>query len=375
MVGGNRKGAGDRYFVPIAARTLDILECFESPPGEFTLQEIIDRTGSTHTTVFRILHTLVRRGYVVRRDKHYRMGPVRRKLTVGYAGLSDRVAISVAVRESLRRAAAEVGASLLVFDNDENPGQALENARLLAERRVTAAIEFQNDVHVGPMIADVFRKASIPLIAIHIPHPGAIYFGPDNYRAGWTAGVALAHHAAGRWHGSFDLLLLLDIPKGGPTLQSRMSRVLAGLEHTLGPVPSAKVLREDGAGRRDVSHEVTCRTIHRRRHARRILISATSDESALGALDAVTELGLAANSAIVGHDGTEEALAAISSKDTSYIGTISFFPETYGCGLMDVVTRVGQGAHVPPAVYVPHELVTRHNIREFVRQFTRQSAP
>lgn len=369
------RSASEKYFVPVTAKTLDVLEAFHSAEEELTLKEVIERTGIPHTTAFRILFTLARRGYLAQREKKYRLMQVRQKLKVGYAALSERVAISVAIAKSLKEAVAEAAAELVLLNNDESPRLAIETARRLVEARVDVAIEFQNDVQVAPVIADIFATARVPTIAVHIPQPGAVYFGPDNYRAGWTAGVALANHAATHWRRRFDLLLLLDIPKGGPTLQSRMTGVLGGLEHILGPVPRGKVVRMDGAGNREVSREVTLSAIRRRRSARMILASATSDESALGAFDALCELGLAETSAVIGHDGTQEAFALIASNRSSFIGTVAFFPERYGHGLMQVVRRLLRGEQVPPAVYVQHELVWHSNVRRFLMVVGRGDHP
>ena len=71
---------------------------------------------------------------------------------------------------------------------------ALRNAEQLIRERVTVVLEFQTYENVAPIIAARFVEAGIPLIAIEIPHPGAIYFGANNYKAGLIGGRAL-----GRW--------------------------------------------------------------------------------------------------------------------------------------------------------------------------------
>jgi ribose transport system substrate-binding protein len=353
------ENANKKYLIPIASKVLDVLETFESPQREWTLRQVIERTGIPHTTAFRIMFTLVHRGVLVQNGKKYRLAAVRRRIKVGCAGLSQDVAISVAACQSLERVARQSGKDLVVLDNKDDPEVALENAHKLVDSRVDVAIEFQNDAQAAPAIADLFAEARIPLIALHIPHPGAIYFGPDNYRAGWTAGGALAEHAKNRWCGKFDLVLLLDIAQGGPFLQSRMSGVLAGLAHALGPMPQGKVVREDGAGDRRVSKEAVLRVLCRRTGARRILASATSDESALGISDALQEAGVAKTAAIVGHDGTEEALQAVASHNPPFIGTVGFFPENYGAALVEIVFKLLRSEQVPPFVYVKHVLMDR----------------
>ena len=50
-------------------------------------------------------------------------------------------------------------------------------------------IEFQTDEVIAPAIASKYLEANIPFIAIDIPHPGATYFGANNYQAGLLGGT------------------------------------------------------------------------------------------------------------------------------------------------------------------------------------------
>lgn len=368
------KDSTDRYIVPVAAKTLDILEAFRSPDDELTLQDVIDKTGIAHATAFRILYTLVHRGYLTRRGNGYRLPKLRQKPKIGYAFLSDDVAISVAIGESLRKEAAAAGMDVTILNNEETPETAIRNARRFVAEQVSVVIEFQNDSEVAPVIADILATAGIPAIALHIPQPGAVYFGPDNYRAGWTAGTALAEHALSQWRGRFDRLLLMDIQHAGPTLRSRMTGVLAGLENMMGPAPPDKVIRLSSAKTREKSRQIVTACLAEHAKAQKVLISAVSDDNALAALDAVRDVGVSKNCAIVGHDGSEEALEAIAEPGSPFIATVAFFPEQYGRQLTDLAARILRGDAVPPAVYIPHQLITARNVRRFAAAKTRALA-
>ena len=52
----------------------------------------------------------------------------------------------------------------------------------MIKERVDLALEFQTFDTVAPLIASRFHDAGIPLIAIEIPHPGAVYYGVNNYQ-------------------------------------------------------------------------------------------------------------------------------------------------------------------------------------------------
>jgi len=354
----------DKYLVPTTSKTLDILEAFRSTGEELTLREVTERTRIPHTTAFRILFTLVHRGYISQvGSKKYRLNPARRPIRVGLAGLSQNVAVSVSAVRSFTEAARQSGIEVIVLDNQDNGDVAIANARQLVSEAVDIAVEFQNNAQAAPAIADIFARARIPTIAIHIPQPGAVYFGPNNYRAGWTAGTTLAKFALTEWQGQVDHLLLLDISIGGPTLQARMSGVVAGLKQALGSFDEDRIIRVDGEGDRTRSMKVTEAKLAELPAGSRVLISATSDENALGALDALRRLPGKVAAAIVGHDGTESALAAIAVPDSPFIGTVSFNSHDYGPALVDLIMKILGGRQVDPFVYVSHELIDRESLR------------
>src|SRR3954452_4096295 len=105
-----------------------------------------------------------------------------------------------------------------------------------ARAGVDLVLEFQTDEAIGPAIAAHYLEAGIPYIAIDIPHPGATYFGANNYEAGLIAGRYLGRWAKSHWNGQVDEVLLLELGRAGGLVRSRMSGILAGLKDT---VPAA----------------------------------------------------------------------------------------------------------------------------------------
>lgn len=353
--------ANHKYLIPVASRTLDVLEVFRNPQEELTLEQIVRRTNIPHTTAFRILYTLAHRGYVVQTasGKRYRLNPVRRKTKIGFATLSTKTSFAAAITRSLEVAARRSGLELIVQSNELSPEIAVANAQALVAERVDVAIEFQRHEQVAPVIAEIFANAGIPTIAVIVPHPGAIYFGVNNYQAGLTAGQSLGQHALNRWKGRLDVLLLLDLPEGGPLLQARMTGVARGVEQELKKLPPNRVVRLDGKGSQEESARVTLDYLRVHPAAQRILVSAINDESGRGALDALVQAKLGGTSAIIGHGGSAEVRPLIADPASPYIGTVGFFPEKYGDGLVDLVLRLMRGEQVPPYHYMPHQLIAR----------------
>ena len=81
------------------------------------------------------------------------------------------------------------------------------------------AIEFQTFDAVASVISSILQKARIPVIAIDVPHPGAIYYGANNYDADLIACRALGHWARRHWNGKVDEVLLLEFISAERLLQ------------------------------------------------------------------------------------------------------------------------------------------------------------
>jgi ribose transport system substrate-binding protein len=67
----------------------------------------------------------------------------------------------------------------------------------------------------------------------------------------------------------------------------------------------------------------------------------------------------------VGQNGTIAARAELRQPHSRLIGSVGFFPERYGEGLVSLALDIVQGKEVPPAVFMKHTLITRQNVDNF----------
>ena len=346
----------DKYWVPIVARTIDLLDCFGSANESLTLEEVVTRTGIPHTTAYRILHTLVLREYLSQSDRRYRLSRLRKRVRIGFANLSKHILLAVEIQLSLEKAAAAAGIDLFVWDNNRSAETAIQNAEEMADKRVDLAIEFQLFEHVAPVISDIFSRARIPLISLVNPHHGTVYFGVNNYRAGFSAGVALAEYAAKHWNSEIDALLLLESPSAGRTVQSRLVGVVRGFQERLGRLPEKSVHHLDGGGDKALSKAVVTNFL-RSRSRKRLLIAGINDESAIGAVQAAEHASARTEIAIVGHGGSSEIRDVVAEPQSACIGAVSFHAELYGPDLLSFALPIVQGRPAAPVHYVPYEFI------------------
>jgi ribose transport system substrate-binding protein len=93
-----------------------------------------------------------------------------------------------------------------------------------------------------------------------------------------------------------------------------------------------------------------------------MLVGTINDPSALGALRAFQEAGRTEECAIMGQNASPEGRAELRGRGTRLIGSVAYFPETYGPEIVTVALDILHRRPVPPAVFVKHQLVTPENV-------------
>ena len=305
---------------------------------------------------------------MVERDGNLYRSAVRpfrqRRYQIGYAWPGEDYQFARDVIDSVLRAARPEGIEVVLADNRYDPRVALQNADLLIRKGVHLAMEFQTNEDVAPVIAAKYHEAGIPLIAIEIPHPGATFYGANNYEAGLIGGRALARWARQNWAGHVDEIILMELPRAGSVPAARMAGMVAGIRRLLGGVAEVPLVRLDGDGQFGTSMEALRKHL-RRSSARRCLVGAINDPSALGALRAFEEAGRAEHCAVMGQNASAEARAELRKRGTRLIGSVGYFPEKYGDDLIPLALDLLQRKPVPPAVFIRHRLIDAGNVDHY----------
>jgi ribose transport system substrate-binding protein len=349
-------------------RACGILKVFNNQSECLRLVDVVARTGLNKTTALRMLSTMVDCDLLVRvDDTKYKLGirPLgKRRYRFGYGMQSAEFGFSRAVTESLRRSAAAADVELLILDNEDSSSVALRNADTFVREHVDLVIESQTDTRIAGQICSRFRAAAIPVIALEIPHPQTIYYGANNSLAGLIAGRFLARWAEAHWQGNVDELLLLELPKAGQVPNTRILGAMLGVIERLVWLPERqiKILRTSGHYENTMA---LTRAHLRRSRSERILVAAINDPCALGALQAFRDAGREDHCAIVGHNASPEAHAELAKKGSRLVGSVGYFPERYGEGVIPLALDLLSGRAVPPATFVRHEMVTQSNLRAF----------
>jgi ribose transport system substrate-binding protein len=353
------------YTIHAVVRACEILKFCHSVGHEFSLDDVCNSTKMGRSTAYGLLVTLVECGMVQKTRKNcYRAASTRdhpHKLRIGYASQSEEFSFSRLVSDSIRSSAYHAGVELIERSNRYSPSTAIRNAEAFVRERVDLVIEFQTSQRSAPIISSRLIEAGIPIIAIDIPHPGAAYYGADNYRAGIIGGRALAQACLRRWDGAVDEVLLLELPIAGPLPRSRMTGMLAGIRELIPKLPDEKVRFLDGKGRFEDSLAVLRKHLLRTR-ATKTLLGALNDPSCLGGLHAFEEAGRSDHCLAVGQNASIEARREMRRAGSRLVGSVGFFPERYGEAVISLALDKGAGREIPAATFVKHQIITPVNV-------------
>jgi ribose transport system substrate-binding protein len=358
----------DPYLVKSVMHSSQLLGAFRASGEALPLREISKRSNLPKTMAFRLLYTLEKCGMVEKVGENlYRscLRPFKQRLyRFGYCAQGTEYGFSKEVSASLQRAADAEGIELICFDNQYNPKIAQRNADLLVREKVDLVIEFQTDETVAPIVAEKYRAANIPLIAIEIPHPGATYYGANNYEAGLIGGRYLGRWVKRRWESEADEIILLELPRAGNLPRMRLTGLLVGIKEILPNLSNSRVTTIDGDGCFDKSFEAMRRHL-RSTNARHIIVGAINDTSALGALRAFQEAGRTERCAMMSHNASPEGRVELREPNTRLVGSVGYFPERYGDDLIRVSLDILNRRPVPPAVFVKHQIITPETVDHF----------
>jgi ribose transport system substrate-binding protein len=354
------------YTIQSVVRAVEVLNAFSSTSEVLDLRVVAGRVRLNKGTTFRLLETLVETGLLERAGKQGYRSSIQttraKRFRLGYASQSNLLPFTSAVTDGLITAASAANIELLILNNKFSARTALQNADNFVSENVDLVIDSQININVAAQIAAKFSDARIPYIALDIPHPGAVYFGADNYKAGRMAGRYLARWTMKHWKGNAEQVILLGVDAAGPLLNARLTGMVDGIGELL---PNASGIPNHHFDTKGGQFEATLdlmRKYLRRRKAGRVLVGAVNDTTAMAALQAFREVGLEKECAIAGQDGSVLAREEMRRPFSRLVCSVAYFPETYGVRIIQLALNILNRRPVPPAIFIQHELLTSENV-------------
>jgi ribose transport system substrate-binding protein len=357
------------YLIDAVVRAHRVVEAFGQHGEPLRLRDVVERTGFSKNLCFRLLYTLRHCSMIEKVDvNRYRLisgDHGRRRYRIGYADQAVKDGWLRMVNASLIRAAEHANIELIQVSNRNDPKVAVRNARQLARQNPDLIIEFQIDESIAPAVAAQYVEAGIPAIAVDIPHPGATFFGANNYHAGLLGGRHLGRWVKSQWRDSPDEIILIGQPRAGSVVSSRVNGVLTGIHEILPDLDGrCAVVHLDGDGQYKIAIEKVRKHL-RGSKAKHVLVGCVNDASALAAVRAFQEAGRAESCAVVGQNAEPDARTELRQPRTPLVASVGYFPERYGDALVRLALDILGGKVVPPAVFIKHQVITRENIDHY----------
>jgi len=285
---------------------------------------------------------------------------------IGFANETSAATFTKDVASGMAKEAKIHHDKLLSLTNAATDATALSNARIIADRHVTVAVEFQEDAKIGPEIAKMFERAGVKKsIAIDIPQPGAIFFGSSNWTNGLVGGEHLGEYAKkSHYNPNTTYVIEGGITTAGSTVALRMQGQLRGIEMKFPGIPQSHVLLENGGGTTSKTETLVADVLPKIPTGDHILVTSINTQTALGALRALSVAGRTAQAAIVSQGLTPIGIGEIKT-DAHWVGDVAYFPELYGKEVFKLIADIQSGKHVTPYVYVPAVWITKSNINKY----------
>lgn len=293
-------------------------------------------------------------------------GALAKDYKIGFANLDDSVAFAQKVKQGIKETCEEMGIELITADNKLDGPTALQNAESFILRGVDGVIEFQTDEKFAPVLMDRFNAKNIPVIAIDIPHEGAVFFGANNYKAGLLAGEGLGKWVNENWNGKLDAIVSLELPQSGEVVMKRSQGMLDGLLDTLEEdLAEDMIFRKDCHHTQEKSKQVVDDLLTKIPKESRIGFICVQDMAALGAIAALETAGREENGIVASQNCGPEAINELVRPGTRLLGSTGYFPERYGEYIVPAMVDLIEGKEVPDEIYMDHVFVTPDNLFEY----------
>ncbi len=287
-----------------------------------------------------------------------------KKLRVAFANYNDEASFGALVLRGMQNAAkAHPELEVLFYDNRQDGARAVENARTIATIKPDVFIEYNSIVpQVNPQIARIMKDAAIPVLSIQVRVPETPLYAVNNELSGYGSARGVAEVAKERWGNQDKTILLLSIPEGGPLFQERtvgarkaMAEILPGVE-----INEFSTKNDPGVARQVMTDFLT------KNPTKKIVTWVHVDGMSIAALTAARNAGREQDILIGSTGGEPTALPEIRKPNSVFIGTYSFFPESWGADLLPLAVQLAKGEKIPDVTNPKQQLfVTAKNIDQY----------
>jgi ribose transport system substrate-binding protein len=290
-----------------------------------------------------------------------------KKVKIGYINLSDQLPFVVLVRKGIEAAAKKAGVTLVECDSNLDAQKAINCAAQLKSQGVQGIANFQLDTKAAPRVCAAGPKVPVIAIDIHQPPCEKVFYGANNIQAGKLDGAALGAYAKKTFNCKVDGVLSVNSPTAGKVILDREKGELQGLNAVC---PGLKVTKVTTDSTTDGTIQPFTDTLSRLPGLHKLLVVATNDDQATGAIKAAQSAGRLGDIYMGAQGGDPTSWPSLCGKTSfkHWIDDTGYFPEDYGATIVPTLLSMIDGQSEPRNIYVAHRVITPANIRSIYPQ-------
>lgn len=291
-----------------------------------------------------------------------------KEVIIGYNAFSDTVSFSKFVTDGLMKQAEVLGYKVIKADTNGDPTTALKNVDAFIAQGATVVIDSSWGVAAVEGVAKKCKENGIPMISIDIPVEDAYFMGTNNNNAGKVAGFAAGEQIINEWNGKLDYMLLGYNENAGEAVKERMYGIIDAVRESGIEISDENIIWVDPATAEGtmISKQQATDFLTSHPDSKHILMGGFNDQIALGFLSAVETSNRMEDVILVSHGADEPSIDNLKKEESnSWIGSVGYFPETYGNVLVDIIGLIASGEEVPKESYNRNVFINRGNVDEF----------
>jgi ABC-type sugar transport system substrate-binding protein len=269
----------------------------------------------------------------------------------------------VKIRQAMEAKAKEMGVQLQFVEAQGDIGKQLNQIQTFISQGMDAIIVNPVDTTATPQMTKLVTEAKIPLVYVNLQPAeetlpkGSAYVGSPEVTSGKLQGEAIAKLLNNKGN--------IVIMMGELATQAAVLRT-DGVEKVVAQHPEMKIVGKQTANwRRNEAIDLMNNWLVAGTQIDAVV--ANNDEMAIGAILALQQAGKDPKSVVIaGIDATADALAEMEKGNLD----VTVFQDANGQGKGSVETAVKliKGENVEPFVWIPFELVTQDNYKEYLKK-------
>lgn len=289
-------------------------------------------------------------------------------VTVGFCNIAETAEQHYKIKESMEAAAAERGWELIYMNNKLDGQTAVANADNMLLRGIDYFVEFNVDISVAPTIMEKMDAAGIPVVAVDIEHPGAVYFGADNYGVGPIVGRYLGEAVKEKW-GEAEAMLIIEDSISGETVLARTDNIVDGYREIFPDFSDEQVFKVDGGQDPTEAQEQITNFLSAHPDITKLAVAPAHSTYRIGAQAAIETAHREENCLMVSqgeYDYFEYLDANPEAPENEfYVATEVYDFKNYGNYIFKILDKMEAGEEVEDYYYPDHYIIDRSNVFEF----------